>query len=120
MTISQQEKDISVCWRLKAEREASKLTQQEIADALDVSLKTVTRWEKSIPIPSDKLGALTEFGFDIFYVLTGQRAPSAQPLTVRESCMLENYRALAEEDKAAMQRMTSALAQSVKPNGESA
>lgn len=120
MTSSQQEKDISVCLRLKTERELIKLTQQEVADALDVSLKTVTRWEKLIPIPSDKLGALASLGFDVLYVLTGQRTPAAQPLSVRESCMLENYRAMAEEDKAAVQRMTHALAQSAKPGGESA
>lgn len=120
MAISQQEKDISVCLRLKAEREASRLTQQEVADALCVALKTITRWEKEIPIPSDKLAALATLGIDVLYVLTGQRAPTVAPMTERESCLLENYRALAEEDKAAMQRMTSALAQSVKTNNESA
>lgn len=120
MSIGQQEKDISVCLRLKDEREKTKITQQDVAAALDVSLKTVTRWEKSIPIPSDKLGALMGLGFDAYYVLTGQRSPKAESLTAREACMLENYRALADEDKSALQRVSHALAQSAKPNDESA
>lgn len=120
MSIGQQEKDISVCLRLKDEREKIRITQQDVAAELNVSLKTVTRWENSIPIPSDKLGALMRLGFDVYYVLTGQRSPTTEVLTLRETCMLENYRALAEEDKAAMQRVSHALAQSAKLNDESA
>lgn len=80
MTTGQQEKDISVQLRLKAEREAAKLTQQEVADALDVALKTITRWERSTPIPSDKLSELGRLGIDAVYVLTGERIrkPCAQ------------------------------------------
>ncbi len=115
MTTSQHKKDISVHARLKIERERIGLTQQEIGALLDVSLKTVTRWEKETAIPSDKLSALAMHGFDVLYVLTGVRqVKERQELSKRESCMLENYRALDDEDQAAVQRMTSALAKSVK------
>lgn len=120
MSIGQQEKDTSVCLRLKDEREKMRITQQDVAAELDVSLKTVTRWEKSIPIPSDKLGALVRLGFDAYYILTGKRSPAAPELTTRESCMLEKYRAMAEEDKAVVQRVTHALAQPAKQGDESA
>lgn len=113
MTTAQQEKDFSVCSRLREERKALGLDQQQIADALDVSLKTVGRWEKNIAIPSDKLAGLATQGFDVVYVLTGQRMPRpAEGLSERESAVLDNFRALPEEDRAAVQRLTNALAQS--------
>ena len=107
--------------RLKDERKALGWSQEEIAGKIGITKQTQGLYERSQRAPNaEYLAALAALGGDVMYVLTGQRTPSAQPLTVRESCMLENYRALAEEDKAAMQRMTSALAQSVKTNGESA
>lgn len=113
MTCEQQEKDFSVCSRLREERKALGLDQQQIADALAVSLKTVGRWEKSIAIPSDKLAGLTAHGFDVVYVLTGQRMPRpVEGLSERETAVLDNFRALPEEDRAAVQRLTNALAES--------
>lgn len=124
MTSSQQGKDISVCSRLKSERESLRLTQQEIADALDMSLKTVTRWEKRIPIPSDKLGGLIKLGFDALYVLTGQRSPvpAAQPaeLNSKANALLDNYQHMSKDDQDALSRLADSLAQSVKTNNESA
>lgn len=130
MTTSQQEKDSSVCLRLKSEREAAKLTQQEIATALEVSIKTVTRWERAIPIPSDKLGSLVRLGLDAFYILTGERmrtenvneerssggvyaksrtASTAEPLNYRERAVLDCMRQLKPEH----QRMLEGIAQSM-------
>lgn len=107
--------------RLKEERDRLGLTQEQMAGRLNVTQKTQGLYERGQRMPNaEYLAVMADFGCDVLYVLTGQRTPSAQPLTVRETCMLENYRAMAEEDKAAVQRMTHALAQSVKPNGESA
>tara|TARA_Y100000814_G_scaffold265831_1_gene219368 strand:+ start:284 stop:616 length:333 start_codon:yes stop_codon:yes gene_type:complete len=98
---------------LREERKALGLDQQQIADALDVSLKTVGRWEKNIAIPSDKLAGLATQGFDVVYVLTGQRMPRpVEGLSERESAVLDNFRSLPEEDRASVQRLTNALAES--------
>ncbi|HDY98749.1 MAG TPA: helix-turn-helix domain-containing protein [Pseudomonas sabulinigri] len=113
MTIAQQEKDFSVCSRLREERKALGLDQQDIAHALGVNLKTVGRWEKVIAIPSDKLAGLASLGFDVMYVLTGQRMPRpVEGLSERESVVLDNYRSLPEEDRVSVQRLTNALAES--------
>lgn len=66
--------DIFVCSRLKQERERKRLSQLQVAEALGVTSKTVWRWEKEIPIPSDKLNALQQLGFDVVFILTGQQS----------------------------------------------
>jgi DNA-binding XRE family transcriptional regulator len=69
--------DIYVCLRLKEERERKRLSQGQVAAELGVTGKTVWRWEKEIPIPSDKLNMLKNLGFDVVYVLTGERSLSS-------------------------------------------
>lgn len=66
--------DIFVCSRLKEERERKRLSQAQVAEVLGVTSKTVWRWEKEIPIPSDKLGALQQLGFDVVFILTGMQS----------------------------------------------
>lgn len=111
MGVAQQEKDISVCLRLREERKARGLDQQKIADALDVNIKTVGRWEKNIPIPSDKLAALLSFGVDVYYVVTGGRAPAmTEGLTDDELDLVDHYRQLPEGDRQHTHKMVSALA----------
>lgn len=61
----------SIPQRLLAERAKAKLTREQVAQALGVTSKTVQRWEKQTPIPSDKLAALIPLGFDIGYILNG-------------------------------------------------
>ena len=74
-------KDINVCSRLGDERKRLNLNQSKVAEYCGVSVKTVGRWEKSIPIPADKLSLLAQLGYDITYVLTNMRlAPQAQGL----------------------------------------
>jgi len=99
--------------RLRIERQSLGLSQFDVADLLGVNQKTVARWEKETAIPSDKLQSLHAHGFDVVYVLTGQRMPRpAEGLSERESAVLDNFRSLPEEDRAAVQRLTNALAQS--------
>ncbi len=64
-------KDTNVCLRLGGERKRLHLNQNKVATYCDVSVKTVGRWEKSIPIPADKLSLLAQLGYDITYILTG-------------------------------------------------
>jgi transcriptional regulator with XRE-family HTH domain len=64
-------KDINVCSRLGEERKRLNVNQNKIADYCGVSIKTVGRWEKNIPIPADKLSLLAQLGYDITYILTG-------------------------------------------------
>ena len=64
-------KDTSVCLRLGEERKRLSLNQNKIATYCEVSVKSVGRWEKNIPIPADKLALLAQLGYDITYILTG-------------------------------------------------
>jgi len=64
-------KDTNVCQRLGEERKRLNLNQNRVASYCEVSIKTIGRWEKNIPIPADKLAMLVELGYDITYILTG-------------------------------------------------
>lgn len=63
--------DTNVCLRLGKERRRLNLNQHKVADYCDVSVKTIGRWEKSTPIPADKLALLVQLGYNITYILTG-------------------------------------------------
>lgn len=62
---------------LRDERNRLGLTQQQAAEAIGVGKTTLLRWESGYPIPSDKLIALSDIGFDLTYVLKGVNTPSA-------------------------------------------
>lgn len=64
-------KDTSVCLRLGEERKRLGLNQNKVASYCEVSVKSVGRWEKNIPIPADKLALLAKLGYDITFILTG-------------------------------------------------
>ena len=64
-------KDTNVCFRLGEERKRLHLNQNKVATYCEVSIKTIGRWEKNVPIPSDKLALLVQLGYDITYILTG-------------------------------------------------
>ena len=64
-------KDTNVCLRLGEERKRLSLNQNKVAAYCEVSVKTIGRWEKTIPIPADKLALLAQLGYDITYILTG-------------------------------------------------
>ena len=74
-------KAINVCKRLGEERKRLNLNQNKVAAYCEVSVKTVGRWEKNIPIPADKLSLMAQLGYDITYILTGVKlAPQAAGL----------------------------------------
>ncbi len=68
--------DKSVFRRLAIERERLKLLQDQVAKHCNVSKKTVGRWEKNTAIPADKLALLNQLGFDVQFIITGDRTAS--------------------------------------------
>lgn len=75
MSDNQDESGVNVRVRLKQEIKRLKIKQLELAEFLGVDTKTISRWQDSHSIPSDKLSLLSEKGIDIVYVLTGKRGP---------------------------------------------
>jgi len=59
---------------LQLERKRLGFTANEVVLAIDSSRASFTRWESGSPIPSDKLAALSELGFDVGYVVNGKRS----------------------------------------------
>lgn len=104
---------VSIGERLREERDAQNLTQEALASALGITKKTQGLYERNERSPSaDYLSAVQGLGMDVMYILTGQRMPRpAEGLSERESAVLDNFRSLPEEDRAAVQRLTNALAE---------
>lgn len=94
---------------LKIERKRLKLTQQVLAESIGVSDMTVKRWETGTPIPSDKLSLLATLGFDVLYILTGQRSVPVA-LNPKEEALLDNYRNSDDKGKRAVEIAASAFA----------
>ena len=69
------------------ERKRLNFTQQNLANKLEVSDMTIKRWETGTAIPSDKLSLLSQLGFDVIYILTGERQQNVQ-----ENAEVANYR----------------------------
>lgn len=62
---------------LQKERKRLGITASEVQQCIDVGRSTYTRWESGNPIPSDKLNELSKLGFDINFVVTGERGSKA-------------------------------------------
>lgn len=88
--------------RIKEERERLGMTQPDFAAAAGAAKRTLIEWEKGNTSPTlVQLSALITIGADAQYILTGIRsgtAPGAVVLTVREEKLLDNYRALPDEE----------------------
>ena len=100
--------------RLKEERERLGYTQPAFAEAAGAKKRTLIDWEKGVSSPTAvQLSALSEIGMDVMYVITGQRSfPAQSALSRREAALVDNFEHLSEEDKRAIERTASALAQS--------
>ena len=61
--------NLNVGIRFKEERVRCGLTQSELADKIGVATRTIGRWEKGEPIPSDKLLDCEALDFDVRKVL---------------------------------------------------
>lgn len=120
MSSEQHQSDKNVWSRnLREERVRLDLTQEEVALALDVSTKSVSRWEANTPIPADKLAVLAERGMDVQYILTGRRAglaaggvgsrpPAATTAADEERALLACWRELAPPLRAAVRTLMAA------------
>jgi len=98
--------------RLKEERKKLGLTQSRMAEAAAVTSNTQLNCEKGVRRPDAAcLAAVATAGVDVLYVLTGARTPHREEsLSPDESEVLSNFRALSQEDKQAVYRLTHALA----------
>lgn len=104
--------------RLKEERERLGYTQTDFAALAGASKHAQINWEKGVAAPNAvALGLWAGIGLDVLYVVTGQRAggTSAVPATPRQAALLDNFEHLSEDDKRALERTASALAQSARP-----
>jgi transcriptional regulator with XRE-family HTH domain len=99
--------------RLKEERVRLGWNQERLAEVAGCTRRSVVDWENenSTALPkAEQLEKLAEHGVDVYYVLTGQRIGLATTLSVRESALVENYRAAPEEAKKALETTSAALA----------
>lgn len=102
---------MSIGERLRRERERLKLTQPDFAKIAGTTKQTLYSWEAGGSFPkADQLNELAERGVDVYYVLTGQRIGLATTLSVRESALVENYRAAPEAGKLALDTTSASLA----------
>lgn len=89
---------------LVEERKRLGFKQSYVFESIDVSKGTYIRWEKGSPIPSDKLKALKDMGFDVAYVVTGERSVSikrvAELIELIDSLLEEYNRKVSPSGKA--------------------
>lgn len=66
--------------RLREERLRLGFSQAQVAEFADVSHRTIVSWERGEVrrIPPYNVRKLNSHGFDTLYILTGERAPSAE------------------------------------------
>lgn len=84
--------------RLKEERERLRLTQPQITDITGTSKQTQSAYENGrTPPKSDFLAKLAAFGFDVSYIITGERLENTAT-TPTELSYLRICRKLAEAD----------------------
>lgn len=109
---------LSLGKRLQEQRELLGLTQEKFAQLLGIAKRTQAHYEGDGSEPkAGYLAAASALGVDVMYVMTGQ--PTLRPadsLSVMEAKVIDNYRALPDEDQASVRRLTDALAQSAGKN----
>lgn len=102
--------------RLREERERIGLSQRAFGEIGGVKANAQGNYESGDRVPAaDYLAAVADAGADVLYIVTGQRTPiPATALAADEAQVLEQYRALPEQDKASVARLTTALAEMAK------
>ncbi|MEH6566927.1 MAG: helix-turn-helix transcriptional regulator [Halopseudomonas sp.] len=100
--------------RLQLERQRVGLTQGEFAEKLGIAKRTLAGYEGgNSDIGASILDVARSLGVDVLYVVCGERTPAPETsLTAKESGVIDSYRALPEADQAAVERLTTALAES--------
>lgn len=99
--------------RLKEERRRLGFNQEDFGAIGGVAKTTQLNYEKGSRYPdAPYLAAVATAGLDVLYVVTGRRTPSLEgSLTEDEASVLEHYRSLPAADQAAVDRLTTALAE---------
>ncbi|MDT4862600.1 hypothetical protein FQZ97_972640 [compost metagenome] len=104
--------------RLQEQRAFLGYTQEAFAKVMGIVKRTQASYEAGDAEP--KAGYLyraSELGVDVLYVMSGVPTPKPMHgLSPAEEKVLENYRALPDDDQAAVRRLTSALAESIQNN----
>ena len=104
--------------RLREERERLGLSQDEFAELGGVQRRSQGNYERGDRVPDAVyLAAIAAKGVDVLYVVTGLRTPSAAPQALDEDtqAMVDIYRRLPVDDRAAVRRIANSAA---KPSPE--
>lgn len=104
-------KFVSFGERLRQERMRIGMQQVEMAEACEVSRKTLSVWEKGEQTPNTAVLALmARHGVDVLYVVTGQRTgESESTLSPAERELLQAWRHGSEKGRSALTAMADAL-----------
>ncbi|MBD9530621.1 helix-turn-helix transcriptional regulator [Comamonas sp. CMM01] len=104
-------KFVSFGERLRLERLRIGMQQVDLAEACEVSRKTLSVWEKGEQTPNAAvLAVMAGHGVDVLYVVTGQRAGEAEStLAPAERDLLQAWRLGDEKGRTALAAMAAAL-----------
>lgn len=94
--------------RIHRLREACNLSQQQLADRLNISRVAVTKWEsgQTENMKIDNLLALSDFfGLSIDELITGKRPETAASLSKEEQTLLDAWRSAAQSVRLAVRLM---------------
>lgn len=83
--------------RIKRARERKRWTQRQLAEALQVNIKTVDNWENGRTFPKNSVGAIE----DVLEVRLNEPSPAIEPRDEHERHILANPR-LTDDDKRLM------------------
>ena len=100
--------------RLKEQRNTLGLSQNALADLCGIALRTQQNYEKGTRSPdAEYLALLHQHGFDVLYLVTGQRGtPAAPVLSNREAALVDNYKHTDEAGKKIIEGTAALAAQS--------
>lgn len=98
--------------RLREQRNEKGMTQDQLAEILGVSKRTVGNYESGASdAPASHLSVVArDLGFDVPYVLNGVRStPKVDSLTEAENALVTKYRSIPEDDQKTIRRMVDAM-----------
>lgn len=101
---------------MQEERKRIGLNQDDFAQKVSIAKRTLAGYEAGTSdVGAAVMAKASELGIDVLYVVTGEHTPArADGLSQEESLVLEQFRSLPEQDKAAVSRLTAALAATTK------
>lgn len=96
--------------RLRKERKAKGLSQRDLALACGVGHIAQGNYEKGHRVPrADYLCSLNALGFDVHYILTGERHTGDAELSAAEAAFIRRLRSLQAVDRDALQQLLTKL-----------